>query len=73
MESFQGFVFVPIAAIIAVVYTWMVTDVSEENRFKEVIKNAVLVSVLVSITVFVNSIAEPFGVVDEFITGPADL
>lgn len=74
MESLQGFVFVPVAAVIAIVYTWMVTDVSDENRFKEVIKNAVLVAILVSVAVMLNSSGGlASGMVDDFMTGPADL
>ncbi len=72
MESIQGFVFVPIAAVIAVIYTWMTTDVADENRFKEVIKNVILVSVLVAIAVMVNTNGLPTGVIDEFNVGPAE-
>lgn len=74
MESLQGFVFVPIAAVITIIYTWMVSDVSDENRFKEVIKNTILSSVLTAVAVSVNSAVSQGGSpVEDFITGPADI
>ena len=74
MESLQGYVFVPVAAVITIIYTWMVSDVAEENRFKEVIKNAILVSVLTSIAVSANSVVQSGNnKIDDFMTGPADI
>lgn len=73
MESLQGFVFVPLAAAISVIYMWVVSDVEDQHKFREVVKMAILVSVLVGMTVMINTAeGSPGGIFDEFVTGPAE-
>lgn len=73
MEYLTGYNFVAVAILITIVYTWLVSDVQQQDRIKEVFKNSALVGVLTAIAVWLNSTVSAGtmnpGALEEFMTG----